>query len=111
MMKRIAAPAGENASGSSGTTVSFIVSIIDDQHLLVIPDGRPALVMTVDVPELIGIARSKATRSITEGECDTYHVDPCSNVPSPTSRDEHVRIDATFSICPHLLSLPGPHIR
>jgi WD40 repeat protein len=59
-----------------GDPVLF-VHFIDDQHLLVVPDGRPALVMTVDIPELIDIARSKVTRSFTQGECDTYHIDTC----------------------------------
>jgi hypothetical protein len=35
------------------------------------------MVVTIDVSELIDIARSQVTRSFTEGECTAYHIDPC----------------------------------
>ena len=60
----------------------LLVEFLNDDHLLVFARGHPALVVTIDVPELIEIARSKVTRSFTEGECTTYHIDPC-----PTLQD------------------------
>jgi WD40 repeat protein len=63
-------PLGKEAVGT-------LIDFIDDRHLLVIPQGRPALVITIDVPELVGIARSQVTRGFTEQECTTYHLDPC----------------------------------
>jgi WD40 repeat protein len=55
------------------------VEFIDERHLLVTPtDGPDAYVMTVDVDELLEIARSRVTRDLTDEECQTYlHVDAC----------------------------------
>ena len=52
---------------------------IDERHLFVTDsDGRDAYVMTVDVDELLEIARSRVTRELTDEECQTYlHVDAC----------------------------------
>jgi WD40 repeat protein len=52
---------------------------IDDRHLLVTGENGPdAYVMTVDVDELLEIARSRVTRDLTDEECRTYlHVDAC----------------------------------
>lgn len=60
-----------------GDTRVSVSSFLEEQHLLVIPVDRPAMVVTIDVSELIDIARSQVTRSFTEGECTTYHIDPC----------------------------------
>jgi WD40 repeat protein len=54
-----------------------LIEFINDKHLLVIAQGRPAMVMTIDIAELIAIARSKMTRGFTEDECVTYQFDPC----------------------------------
>jgi hypothetical protein len=40
----------------------------------------PAVVMTINVPELVEITRSRVTRGFTESECATFHVDPCPNL-------------------------------
>ena len=50
-----------------------------ERHLLVTPtDGPDVYVMTVDVDELLEIARSRVTRDLTDEECQTYlHVDAC----------------------------------
>jgi WD40 repeat protein len=55
------------------------VEWVDERHLLVTPtDGPDAYVMTVDVDELLEIARSRVTRDLTDEECQTYlHVDAC----------------------------------
>ena len=55
------------------------VEFVDERHLLVTPtDGPDAYVMTVDVDELLEIARSRVTRDLTDEECQTYlHVDAC----------------------------------
>lgn len=60
-----------------GDMTITVVEFINDNHILVIGQGIPALVMTIDLPELIDIARSEVTRGLTPQECATYHVDPC----------------------------------
>ena len=52
---------------------------LDDRHLLVTGENGPdAYVMTVDVDELLEIARGRVTRELTDEECQTYlHVDAC----------------------------------
>ena len=62
---------------SIGNTTITVVEFVDDQHLLVIGQGGPAVVMTIDLPELIEIASSQVTRAPTPDECATYHIDPC----------------------------------
>jgi len=58
-------------------TTTAVAEFIDDRHLLVIGQGGRALVMTIDVPELTEVARSRVTRGLTPKECTTYHLDPC----------------------------------
>ena len=55
------------------------VEFVDERHLLVTDSAGPdAYVMTVDVDELLEIARSRVTRDLTDEECQTYlHVDAC----------------------------------
>jgi WD40 repeat protein len=55
------------------------VEFVGKRHLLVTEtDGPAAYVMTVDVGELLEIARSRVTRDLTDEECQTYlHVDAC----------------------------------
>jgi WD40 repeat protein len=57
------------------------VEFVDDLHLLVtLDDGPDVYLMTVDVDELLDIARSRVTRGLTDEECRTYlHVDRCSS--------------------------------
>jgi serine/threonine protein kinase/DNA-binding SARP family transcriptional activator/WD40 repeat protein len=58
------------------------VEYLDDRHLLVAPaNGGDVQVLTLDVDELLRIARRRLTRGFTQEECRTYlHVDTC---PSP----------------------------
>jgi WD40 repeat protein len=55
------------------------VEFVDERHLFVTDsEGPDAYVMTVDVDELLEIARSRVTRDLTDEECQTYlHVDAC----------------------------------
>jgi hypothetical protein len=55
------------------------VEFLDDRHLLVVPaNGGDVLTMTLDVDELLRIARSRLTRRFTQEECRTYlHIDTC----------------------------------
>ncbi|MFR9778432.1 BTAD domain-containing putative transcriptional regulator [Micromonospora sp. MS34] len=57
------------------------VEFVDDHHLLVtLDEGPDVYVMTVDVDELLDIARRRVTRGLTDEECRTYlHVDRCSS--------------------------------
>jgi WD40 repeat protein len=52
---------------------------LDDRHLLVTPaNGPEVVIVTLDVDELLRIARSRLTRAFTQEECRTYlHVDTC----------------------------------
>jgi WD40 repeat protein/DNA-binding SARP family transcriptional activator/tRNA A-37 threonylcarbamoyl transferase component Bud32 len=52
---------------------------LDDRHLLVTPaNGPEVFIVTLDVDELLRIARSRLTRGFTQEECRTYlHVDSC----------------------------------
>jgi WD40 repeat protein len=63
-----------------GDGVVTFVHFLTNDHLLAIPSGRPALTMTIDINELIDIARWKVTRTFTDGECATYHLDPCPSL-------------------------------
>jgi WD40 repeat protein len=62
-----------------GETQVQNVEFLDDRHLLVTPfEGPDMYVMTIDVDELLRIARSRLTRPLTQEECQTYlHVNAC----------------------------------
>jgi WD40 repeat protein len=53
------------------------VAFITDTHLLVTPEDGNILVVTIDVAELIDIARERVTRGFSETECETYRIEPC----------------------------------
>jgi serine/threonine protein kinase/WD40 repeat protein len=55
------------------------VAFLDSDHLLVTPQSGPsALVMTLNVAELIGVAQNRVTRDFTTEECQVYlHLDAC----------------------------------
>ncbi|HUG08003.1 MAG TPA: BTAD domain-containing putative transcriptional regulator [Acidimicrobiia bacterium] len=55
------------------------VEFLNSSHLLVTPQTGPnALILTIDVDELVDIARSRVTRGFTTEECQTYlHLDAC----------------------------------
>jgi WD40 repeat protein len=63
------------------------VEYLDDRHLLVAPaTGGDVLTLTLDVDELLRIARSRLTRGFTPDECRTYlHLDRCPASPPPGS--------------------------
>lgn len=52
---------------------------LDNRHLLVAPANGPGVqIVTLDIDELLRIARSRLTRGFTQEECRTYlHVDTC----------------------------------
>jgi WD40 repeat protein len=53
------------------------VEVLDDGDIFVTPLTGPGVVVTTDVDTLIDVARNRLTRSFTETECATYHIDPC----------------------------------
>ena len=61
------------------------VVFLDSDRLLVTPQtGSHALVLTLNVDELIEIARNRVTRDFTTEECQVYlHLNAC-----PTEEDE-----------------------
>lgn len=63
-----------------GDGTPTLIHFLDNQHLLIIAQGRPALVVTTHIPELIDIARSRITRGFTDSECTTYHIGPCPDL-------------------------------
>jgi DNA-binding SARP family transcriptional activator/WD40 repeat protein len=63
-------PVGEGLGG-----VDFID---DDRHLVVTAMETGELrKITIDTEELLGIARARVTRGLTETECAIYRIDPC----------------------------------
>jgi WD40 repeat protein len=50
---------------------------LDEEHLLVGTSGGLWTVLTLDVDELIDLARSRLTRGFTSQECAAYRIDPC----------------------------------
>jgi WD40 repeat protein len=63
-----------------GDTRVWNVEFADDSHLLIVPDGGPVLVMTIDTEELLQIARDRLTRGFTPAECSKYQIDPCPDL-------------------------------
>jgi len=55
------------------------IEFLDNRHLLVAPANGPDVqIVTLDIDELLRIARSRLTRGFTQEECRTYlHVDTC----------------------------------
>jgi hypothetical protein len=49
----------------------------DGKHLIAEDLDGTIQVLTLDSEELIGLAKLRLTRGFTEGECATYHFDPC----------------------------------
>ena len=69
-------PAGDILEGRGDVVEGSV------RFLPVHPVGReggqkPVLLLTLDWDELLSVARSRVTRSLTEGECEAYRVDPC----------------------------------
>jgi WD40 repeat protein len=74
-------------TGQSIHTIAFgetaavtLVHFVNDRHILVVSQDQPAVVVTIDVPELIEIARSRVTRGFADDECVTYHIEPCPDL-------------------------------
>ena len=63
-----------------GSTTITMVHFLDDRHLLAVTQERSMLVVTIEVAELLDIARTRVTRSFTDDECATYHIDTCPNL-------------------------------
>jgi len=53
------------------------VAFRDDDHLVVTPADGTVRIYTLDVTELVRIARSAATRTFTPVECARFGIDPC----------------------------------
>jgi WD40 repeat protein len=62
------------------------VEFLDDRHLAVRGESGPVLVYTLDVNELLDIARHCLTRGFTRTECQTYHIDPCPDLAAVQQR-------------------------
>jgi len=58
------------------------IEFLEERHLLVTSLTGSVLHVTIDVDELVALARIRVTRTFTQGECDTYRIDPC-----PTLQD------------------------
>ena len=80
----------------SGETVEIIdrvgmditnVEFIDrDRHLIITGSTGPIEIVTLDAVELLDIARSRASRSFTATECETYLIDPCPTLDQTRNR-------------------------
>jgi WD40 repeat protein len=57
--------------------ISNVLFVNDDRNLLIAPSHGPVMIMTLDTPELLALARDRLTRGFTQGECDRYRLDPC----------------------------------
>jgi WD40 repeat protein len=53
------------------------VAFRDDDHLVVTPADGTVRIYTLDVTELVRIARSAVTRTFTPVECARFGIDPC----------------------------------
>ena len=53
------------------------IDVSMDGRYLVTADGTIARVWALDLDELVGIAESRLTRSLTEAECVSYHFETC----------------------------------
>jgi WD40 repeat protein len=53
------------------------IEVIDDAHILVTPLDGPGFVLTIDVDELVELARRRLTRGFSESECLRYRLNPC----------------------------------
>jgi WD40 repeat protein len=63
---------------SDGSNVGGVAFMEDGRHLSVTsPSTGDLHLVTIDVDELLDIARSRVTRSFTDTECATYRIDPC----------------------------------
>jgi hypothetical protein len=51
--------------------------------------------LTLDVDELVQIARSRLTRTLTDTECDTYRFDPCPTLEAIKTGSPYRHICAT----------------
>lgn len=59
------------------------IDISPDGRYLVSADGTTARVWALDLDELVRIAESRLTRSLTEAECVSYHVETCPTQGGP----------------------------
>jgi WD40 repeat protein len=68
--------------GTTQATFSKFAFHPDGRHLVANDADTTLRIFTLDTDELVDIARSRITRSFTEGECATYHIDPCPDLES-----------------------------
>jgi WD40 repeat protein/DNA-binding SARP family transcriptional activator len=57
----------------------YNVEFVADQHVLASTPG-PLTIFTLDVEELLGIARDRLTRGFAPEECAAYDIDPCPSL-------------------------------
>jgi len=63
---------------SKGSAVGGVAFMEDGAHLSATrPADGTLQLLTIDQDELLGIARARVTRTLTETECATYRIDPC----------------------------------
>jgi WD40 repeat protein/DNA-binding SARP family transcriptional activator/energy-coupling factor transporter ATP-binding protein EcfA2 len=58
------------------------IAFLDDYRLLVTGAEGPLLVVTLDLDELLAIARDRLTRGFNPEECAAYELDPCPTLAS-----------------------------
>jgi WD40 repeat protein len=68
-----AIPVDRKGIGSQVGRVSFL----DDEHHLLTIDNGVLLIMTIDTDELLKLARSRVTRTLSEAECTKYLHEAC----------------------------------
>lgn len=71
------AQSGELQVTLSGHDGFADIDISADGRYLVTADGTTARVWALDLDELVGMAESRLTRSLTEAECVSYHFETC----------------------------------
>ena len=71
------AQSGELQVTLSGHDGFADIDVSTDGRYLVTADGTTARVWALDLDELVGMAESRLTRSLTEAECVSYHFETC----------------------------------
>jgi WD40 repeat protein len=79
------------------------IAFIDAAHLAVAPETGSMLIMTLDVDELLAVARRSISRGFSKTECATYDIEPCPSldelrsgigaVPAPAPQQQGRRDD------------------
>jgi WD40 repeat protein len=77
------AQSGELQVTLSGHDGFADIDVSTDGRYLVTADGTTARVWALDLDELVGMAESRLTRSLTEAECVSYHFETCPTRDGP----------------------------